>query len=287
MFTAFRATTVSLLIAGCAVPTASAVWARYFLSPEGLLNPDMVEGPAILPSSFGTDPVIDTSLQDSVRLYLWVELAPERTDIIGFDIAFRTTGDVFIVGTHLWNNTFTAGFPPSRWSSFPGTSNSGTPSQQVDVSFTLRAALGDGVSNGPQSAVDDQYVASINSVLVGYIEVQGRNGGVHVMHQQSGWIQLDSANRLYLGFDDAGGVHPDAGPYDNASPEALLVLLGDMNCDGVLSVSDISGFVLALTNPVDYAVQFPHCNGTSADMNQDGHVTVSDIGLFVQALTAG
>ncbi|MGE3181755.1 MAG: C13 family peptidase [Phycisphaerae bacterium] len=34
-------------------------------------------------------------------------------------------------------------------------------------------------------------------------------------------------------------------------------LLGDMNCDGVISVSDIGPFVLALTNPAGYMASFP------------------------------
>lgn len=59
----------------------------------------------------------------------------------------------------------------------------------------------------------------------------------------------------------------------------------DMNCDQVVTVSDISGFVLALTNPAGYATQFPCCNALSGDVNGDGSVSVSDIGGFVAILT--
>lgn len=57
---------------------------------------------------------------------------------------------------------------------------------------------------------------------------------------------------------------------------------GDMNCDSGITVSDISGFVLALTDPAAYSARFPLCSRLNADVNADGRVTVSDIGPFVQ-----
>ena len=72
--------------------------------------------------------------------------------------------------------------------------------------------------------------------------------------------------------------------------EALLwrpvnTIPGDTNCDGTVSVGDIGGLVLALTNPNAYADAFPQCDIASADVNGDGSVTVSDIGPFVALLT--
>ena len=63
--------------------------------------------------------------------------------------------------------------------------------------------------------------------------------------------------------------------------------VGDLNCDGFVTVGDIGGFVLALTNPAQYAVQFPGCEILNADINGDGFVTVGDIGPFVALLTGG
>jgi hypothetical protein len=75
---------------------------------------------------------------------------------------------------------------------------------------------------------------------------------------------------------------------DNVSiTGTLAALLGDMNCDGQLSVSDISGFVLALTDPAGYAAAFPDCDVDNADVNQDGTISVSDIAGFVSLLTGG
>ncbi|MGE3180763.1 MAG: hypothetical protein AB7N71_03975 [Phycisphaerae bacterium] len=60
---------------------------------------------------------------------------------------------------------------------------------------------------------------------------------------------------------------------------------GDMNCDGAVSVADIGPYVMALTNPDEFAATFPDCPRFAADMNEDGVVTVGDIGHFVAALT--
>jgi choice-of-anchor B domain-containing protein len=65
----------------------------------------------------------------------------------------------------------------------------------------------------------------------------------------------------------------------------LPAVPGDLNCDGVVSVSDIGHFVSALTNPAAYHQANPVCDIASADINGDGNVTVSDIAGFVNLLT--
>lgn len=74
---------------------------------------------------------------------------------------------------------------------------------------------------------------------------------------------------------------------ESDAPFAILagIVAGDMNCDGLLSVSDISSFVLALTDAAGYASQFPDCDINAGDLNSDGNVSVADIGLFVALLT--
>lgn len=62
--------------------------------------------------------------------------------------------------------------------------------------------------------------------------------------------------------------------------------LGDVNCDGAVTVGDIGAFVLAITDPGAYHNQYPACDLRRADVNQDGFVSVSDIGPFVALLTA-
>jgi hypothetical protein len=79
-----------------------------------------------------------------------------------------------------------------------------------------------------------------------------------------------------------GDARPRA---DRGAHEFNPVLPGDMNCDGVLSVGDIAGFVLALTNPSAYAVQYPQCEISAADLNGDTVISVGDIATFVALLT--
>lgn len=73
----------------------------------------------------------------------------------------------------------------------------------------------------------------------------------------------------------------------DVSIKPVFFQTGDMNCDGEVTVSDIGAFVLALTNPSEYQLQFPGCSLLNADVNGDSAVTVGDIGGFVALLTGG
>lgn len=86
------------------------------------------------------------------------------------------------------------------------------------------------------------------------------------------------------GFDDAEEIAAQSNPYDSDSIPSEL-LSGDTNCDGALTVQDIGPFILALTNPGQYAAQFANCEWLAADLNQDGAVTVADISGFIALLT--
>ncbi len=68
---------------------------------------------------------------------------------------------------------------------------------------------------------------------------------------------------------------------------AATTLLGDLNCDGAVSVGDINAFVLALTDPNGYTDAFPDCDILNADCSKDGAVTVGDINCFVSLVTGG
>ncbi len=56
---------------------------------------------------------------------------------------------------------------------------------------------------------------------------------------------------------------------------------GDLNCDGLVNNGDIDPFVLAVTDPVLYASNFPSCDIMLADCNGDGLVNNGDIDAFV------
>lgn len=59
-------------------------------------------------------------------------------------------------------------------------------------------------------------------------------------------------------------------------------LPGDANCDGLTNLFDIDPFVLALTNPGQYEIDFPNCTGADAD--GDGAINNFDIDAFVAIL---
>ncbi len=67
----------------------------------------------------------------------------------------------------------------------------------------------------------------------------------------------------------------------------IAALRGDLNCDGVVTFSDINPFVLRLTNPAGYAAAYPDCPDENGDVNGDGGVGFGDINPFVDLLTGG
>jgi hypothetical protein len=66
-----------------------------------------------------------------------------------------------------------------------------------------------------------------------------------------------------------------------------LFMPGDLNCDGLVNAFDIDPFVLALTDPATYALEFPDCDVALADINGDGEVNAFDIDPFVTLLAGG
>ncbi len=87
------------------------------------------------------------------------------------------------------------------------------------------------------------------------------------------------------GRNDANDIYGQNVNNDGTLGPAQLI--GDMNCDGQVSVGDINPFVLALTDPVAYANQFPDCELLNGDCSDDEQVTVGDINCFVALVTGG
>ncbi len=63
-----------------------------------------------------------------------------------------------------------------------------------------------------------------------------------------------------------------------------VILVGDLNCDGVVNFDDISPFVVALVGQAAYEAQYPTCFFVAADANQDGVVNFGDIDGFITLL---
>ncbi|MCC7147035.1 MAG: PEP-CTERM sorting domain-containing protein [Phycisphaeraceae bacterium] len=71
------------------------------------------------------------------------------------------------------------------------------------------------------------------------------------------------------------------------SVEGPSFLPGDFNGDGVITLSDINPFKLALTDTAAWQAQFPEVVLADVDPNGDGVITLSDINPFKAILTGG
>src|SRR5262249_5142255 len=59
------------------------------------------------------------------------------------------------------------------------------------------------------------------------------------------------------------------GRIDMGADEAGSFTFSDLNCDGSINQFDIQAFVVALSQPGDYAGQYPACDINLADTNHD------------------
>lgn len=84
------------------------------------------------------------------------------------------------------------------------------------------------------------------------------------------------------GYPDVVETQEGSDPLDSES--VPLTAIGDVNCDGIVSVSDIQPFVQVLTNPSSYELNFPNCNLLNADVDQNGEANVNDIAAFISLL---
>lgn len=82
------------------------------------------------------------------------------------------------------------------------------------------------------------------------------------------------------------GIIALSGPVQAGNECRDRPLLGDANCDRLINNFDIDPFVLALSDPAEYAIQFPECDIRFMDINGDGFVNNFDIDPFV-ALISG
>jgi hypothetical protein len=236
--------TSALLALGASA--ANAVQVRYYLASVGLSNGADTESAAV-PAGDAQAAVTagdPTGLAaGSHRLYVWAMLpSTPTTDLLGFNLSFRTTGDVTIQNTNFWQNTNGFTDPDSgefietyrRWEEggFPGL-QSWSDAQLADPTPTV-AVLTDGITNQSSAADDQRRTTSMGgtnnqrSIVVGYIEVTGGSAGggdVHIVNQASGFLQLDPNNMVFLGLDDTAGAPAEVvgQSYDNASAEATIV----------------------------------------------------------------
>ncbi len=95
----------------------------------------------------------------------------------------------------------------------------------------------------------------------------------------------------YNGLGVGGNrVYPCYLSTQNGNPDIFTNVIvwpgvGDMNCDGVVNFDDVNPFVLALSDPGAYAVEYPDCDLLNGDCNGDGAVDFDDINAFVALLS--
>ena len=60
--------------------------------------------------------------------------------------------------------------------------------------------------------------------------------------------------------------------------------IGDMNCDRIVNFADIDPFVLTLTDPDQYQVQYPDCDILEADLDCNGVINFDDITAWINLI---
>ncbi|MDX2197828.1 MAG: carbohydrate-binding protein [Phycisphaerae bacterium] len=164
----------------------------------------------------------------------------------------------------------------ANWAAFVADENNNDFEGWFDLAAGGFAQAATGANGGVIEGVIDLDAefggAMPSSVWLAFAAYQSQDGGT-----------LVAANQVPPSVN--GNFHVEASEY--VEFDLTPALLGDMNCDGVVTVGDIGGFVLSLTDPAGYAAQYPACDINNADVNNDGFVTVSDIGPFVALLTGG
>ncbi len=142
-------------------------------------------------------------------------------------------------------------------------------------------AVGGGVWNG-----FDNWIST--AADTGYIRLNDTTGAtLHGPKNYSALAAMPDCNENGVDdfFEIADGSEKDVN--ENGIPDSCESLPGDMNCDGAVSVGDINGFVLAITDAAAYAAMFPDCNIDNADCSGDDTVSVGDINCFVALVTGG
>jgi hypothetical protein len=99
----------------------------------------------------------------------------------------------------------------------------------------------------------------------------------------SGTSQDCNTNSVPDECDIASGTAQDANA--NGIPDECEILRGDLNCDGTVNFTDINSFVLMLSDPAAWQLEYPACLLANGDLNDDGSANFRDINPFIVRLT--
>lgn len=154
----------------------------------------------------------------------------------------------------------------------------------------------------PVASITIRFQRPVTGLDLGDL-VLARDGGVNLLTGAESLTSSNGQDWLLSGLDPltsspgtyqlrliAGGsgiVDGQGVPLTSDATAAWITYArGDVNGDGVVSNQDIADFVLLLSDPAAWSVQYPHLPVDVGDLNADGVVNNQDIAPFVAALTS-
>lgn len=235
---------------------------------------------------------------DPARLYFYAQMFDGPESWNGVSVHVEVRGGGRIADHHVYsyeNGDFV------RWDY----ADDGTLDESETLlsdAFGVSFWLGYGVQNAPQwDTLDLHFLPEANVTLLGYVDVAFAD----VVEQvevflgvgEPGITRADTSvpQTVYLGFgdEDDGLLGNSYGQFSTLADATVVngcgeMTPGDLNCDGEVNNFDIRAFLLALTDPAEYALVYPDCVWICvADLNHDGEVNNFDIRPFITLLTGG
>ena len=217
---------------------------------------------------------------------LWVARynGPANRDDSAIALAVDASGDVYVTGSSWGNGTWNdyATIKYDRVGEQVWLARYNGPGNKWDWARTLALdASGDVYVTGTSWGVGTyEDYATIKYDPAGNELWVARYNGPQMGGDRVSAMALDASGHVYVTGSSSGG----ATRVDYATIKYSQPILGDLNCDGVLDAFDIEPFVLALFDPLEYAIQYPDCDINLADINGDGSIDAFDIEPFLDLL---
>jgi hypothetical protein len=145
-----------------------------------------------------------------------------------------------------------------------------------------------GTVMGTDATVDPGVALSSQVLVSGTLQIPAgaQNGEVYTFSLANGLANvLESIGGAGV-FSPVQAATVDANSSISITVGGAAFAKADMNCDGNVDAFDISPFILALTNPAQYAIDFPGCDINNGDVNNSGTLDAFDISPFITCITS-
>ena len=189
----------------------------------------------------------------------------------------------------------------SGWWTYGGTFEIAGPATMVNLGIRFRRETG---HNDQRPVIKISGLAGTESKLTtGSFLLSGAYLDVSEANMPSGWswvTVIDSGWHSPNNWDPNDGFRLAFTPgtdtnewkfrvdaNDNNDLEIMLAITGDMDASAALNTDDITPFVLALTDPNAYIVQYGLDPNLVGDVDNSGKLDADDISPFVTKLTGG